>query len=282
MRWLITGGGGMLAQDLARALRRQEVIAPSRAELDITDESAVRAALADVDVVVNTAAFTAVDAAEQDEAAATAINATAAGALARAAHESGARVVQVSTDYVFDGRSREPYDERAAISPINAYGRSKAAGEQAVLEATDGTALVVRTAWLYGGGRPSFGRTILRKLRDGEQVSVVTDQVGQPTWTADLAARILEFAEIGAEGGIYHATNSEYTSWFDLARAIADEAGLDTDKVVPTTSAEFVRPAARPEWSVLGQAATTRLGLPVLRPWREALHDAMKEGALDD
>jgi dTDP-4-dehydrorhamnose reductase len=282
MRWLVTGGGGMLAHDLVGALRHHDVVAPPRAELDITDDQAVRAALDDIDVVVNAAAFTAVDAAEADEAAATAINATAAGALARAAHERGARVIQLSTDYVFDGTAREPYDERAAVSPINAYGRSKAAGEQAVLEATDGTALIVRTAWLYGAGGPSLGRTVLRRLRAGEQVSVVMDQVGQPTWSADLAGRILELGELGPEGGVYHVTNSDQTSWFQFARAIAEDAGLDPDRVVPTTSAEFVRPAPRPEWSVLGHAATTRLGLPPLRPWREALHDAMKEGALDD
>jgi len=280
MRWLITGGGGMLAHDLRNALSRDDVVAPTHAELDITDPAAVNAAMADIDVVVNTAAFTGVDAAERDEPAATAVNTTGAEVVARAAHARGARMVQLSTDYVFDGRSREPYDERTAISPLNAYGRSKAGGEAAVRAATHDDALVVRTAWLYGAGGPNFARTILRLLNENDEVPVVTDQTGQPTWSADLADQIVALLEVEAPGGIYHATNSGQASWFEFARAIASEAGIDPDKVVATTSAAFDRPAARPQWSVLGHAATTRLGLPGLRPWREALHAAMNEGAL--
>ncbi|MEO8094477.1 MAG: NAD(P)-dependent oxidoreductase, partial [Pseudolysinimonas sp.] len=210
-----------------------------------------------------------------------AVNATAAGTVALAAHAQGVRVVQLSTDYVFDGRLREEYDERAPVSPLQAYGRTKAAGEVAVQEATLGDALVVRTAWLYGAGGPNFGRTILRMLREQDEVPVVTDQTGQPTWAADVARQIIALVGVKAPGGIYHATNRGEASWFEFARAIASEAGIDPDKVVATTSAAFHRPAPRPEWSVLGHAATTRLGLAGLRPWREALHAAMNEGALE-
>jgi dTDP-4-dehydrorhamnose reductase len=282
MRWLITGGGGMLAQELQKVLARDHVVAPGHAELDITDADAVNAAMAHIDVVVNTAAFTGVDAAEDDEAAATAVNATGAEVVARAAQARGARMVQLSTDYVFDGRAREPYDERTGLTPLGAYGRSKAAGETAVRAATNDDALVVRTAWLYGAGGPNFARTIMRLLREKDEVAVVTDQTGQPTWAADVAHEIADLIQVTAPGGIYHATNSGQASWFEFARAIASEAGIDPDKVVATTAAAFNRPAPRPEWSVLGHAATTRLGLPGLRPWREALHAAMNEGALED
>lgn len=281
MRWLITGGNGMLAQEFVKVLQREDVSAPPRAELDITDADSVLRALDGVDIVVNTAAFTGVDAAEENEDLALAVNATGAGTLARAARARGARVVQLSTDYVFDGRSRDPYDERTPPSPLQAYGRTKAAGEAAVAKATHGDALIVRTGWLYGAGGPNFGRTVLRLLREQDRVPVVTDQTGQPTWGADVAAQIVSMVGVQAPGGIYHATNTGDASWFAFAKAIAEEAGIDPDKVVATTSAEFRRSAQRPEWSVLGHAATTRLGLPSLRPWPDALHAAMNEGALE-
>jgi dTDP-4-dehydrorhamnose reductase len=279
-RVLVTGARGMLGQDLLPALAAHDVTAPARAELDITDEAAVRAAVAGHDAVVNLAAYTAVDAAEEHEEEARAINATGAGILARAAADAGARIVHVSTDYVFDGSATSPYPEDAPHAPVSAYGRTKAEGERLVLAAHPEGASVVRTAWLYGAGGPSFPATMLRLAASHDTVSVVDDQRGQPTWTVDLAARIVELVESGAPAGVLHGTASGETTWYDLARAVFAEAGLDPERVRPTDSASFVRPAPRPAYSVLGHDAWSRLGLAPLRDWREALSEAARHGVL--
>ncbi|QIS41477.1 dTDP-4-dehydrorhamnose reductase [Clavibacter capsici] len=279
-RVLVTGGGGMLGRDLLPALAAHEVTAPRRAELDITDEDAVRRAVAGHDVVVNLAAYTAVDAAEEHEDEARAVNATGPGVLARAAAEAGARIVHVSTDYVFDGSATSPYPEDAPHAPVSAYGRTKAEGERLVLEGHPTGASVVRTAWLYGAGGPSFPSTMLRLAASHDTVSVVDDQRGQPTWTVDLAARLVELVDAGAPAGVFHGTGSGETTWHGLARAVFAEAGLDPERVLPTDSASFVRPAPRPAYSVLGHDAWARVGLPPLRDWREALSDAAGHGVL--
>lgn len=280
MRWLVTGGRGQLGVELHRVLSAAgaEVHAPGRAQLDITDAAAVDAAVAGADVVVNAAAYTAVDAAETDQASATRVNGEAAGLLAAAAARHGARIVQVSTDYVLGGDATVPYPESAPRAPRNAYGRSKALGEQLVLAAAPDHALVVRTAWLYGAGGPNFVRTMLRLAGERETVQVVDDQIGQPTWARDLAHGILRLVEAEAPAGIYHGTNSGQASWFELARAVFENAGHDPARVEPTTSAGYPRPAARPAWSVLGHDAWERVGVPPLRPWRAALDEAMAEG----
>jgi dTDP-4-dehydrorhamnose reductase len=279
-RILVTGGRGMLGQDLLPALAAHDVTAPARAELDITDEAAVRAAVAGHDVVVNLAAYTAVDAAEEHEDAARAINATGAGVLARAAADAGARIVHVSTDYVFDGSATSPYPEDAPHAPVSAYGRTKAEGERLVLEGHPEGASIVRTAWLYGAGGPSFPSAMLRLAASHDTVSVVDDQRGQPTWTVDLAARIVELVDAGAPAGVFHGTGSGETTWFGLAQAVFAEAGLDPERVRPTDSASFVRPAPRPAYSVLGHDAWARVGLAPLRDWRQALSDAATHGVL--
>ena len=279
-RVLVTGGRGMLGQDLLPALAAHDVTAPGRADLDITDEAAVRAAVAGHDVVVNLAAYTAVDAAEEHEEEARAINATGAGILARAAAEAGARIVHVSTDYVFDGSAASPYPEDAPHAPVSAYGRTKAEGERLVLEGHPEGASVVRTAWLYGAGGPSFPSTMLRLAASHDTVSVVDDQRGQPTWTVDLAARIVELVDAGAPAGVFHGTASGETTWHGLAQAVFAAAGLDPARVLPTDSASFVRPAPRPAYSVLGHDAWSRIGLAPLRDWREALSDAAAHGVL--
>ncbi|MFT7710329.1 dTDP-4-dehydrorhamnose reductase [Clavibacter tessellarius] len=279
-RVLVTGGRGMLGQDLLPALAAHDVTAPGRADLDITDEAAVRAAVAGHDVVVNLAAYTAVDAAEEHEEEARAINATGAGILARAAAEAGVRIVHVSTDYVFDGSATSPYPEDAPHAPVSAYGRTKAEGERLVLEGHPGGASVVRTAWLYGAGGPSFPSTMLRLAASHDTVSVVDDQRGQPTWTVDLAARIVELVDAGAPAGVFHGTASGETTWHGLAQAVFAAAGLDPARVLPTDSASFVRPAPRPAYSVLGHDAWSRIGLAPLRDWREALSDAAAHGVL--
>lgn len=266
MRWLVTGARGMLGQDLVRALAGEDVTAAGRGDLDVTDPGAVDRAVAGHDVVVSCAAWTAVDDAEEHEAAAFAVNAVGAAVVARAAARHGARVVHVSTDYVFDGDASDPYPEDAPVAPRSAYGRTKAAGEWAVrAEAPDH--LVVRTAWLYGAGGGCFPRTIARVARERGGVDVVADQVGQPTWTADLADLVVRLVRTGAPSGTYHGTSSGRASWFDLARAAVASAGMDPDVVRPTTSEAFVRPAPRPAWSVLGHDALVRAGVEPIGDW---------------
>jgi dTDP-4-dehydrorhamnose reductase len=272
-RYLVSGAGGMLGADLRLMLADRDVTALARSDLDITDASAVRDAVAGHDVVINAAAYTKVDDAESDEAAAFAVNARGAGNLADASATIGARFVQVSTDYVFDGTASSPYSEDTPRAPLGAYGRSKAAGEELVLRHPH--VYLVRTAWLYGEHGPNFARTMLRLAAERDTVAVVTDQVGQPTWSRDLAAAIVRLLDAEAPFGIYHGTNSGQASWFEFARAIFEDSGLDSDRVRPIDSAAFERPAPRPAYSVLGHAAWGAAGLPAPRPWREALRAAL-------
>jgi dTDP-4-dehydrorhamnose reductase len=280
MKYLITGAHGMLGRDLQAALDGRNVTALGRADLDVTDLDAVRAAVRGHDVVINAAAYTKVDDAESDEDAAYAVNATGAGNLAAAAAEAGAVLVQVSTDYVFNGRARAPYDEAEPHDPISAYGRTKAAGERLALENNPGRTYVVRTAWLYGAHGPNFAKTMLRLAADRDTLSVVNDQHGQPTWTADLAAQIVALLDSGAPAGVYHGTNAGRASWFDFAQAVFRVKDLDPNRVKPTDSSTFQRPAPRPGYSVLGHDAWTRAGIAPMRDWQDALADAARSGVL--
>jgi dTDP-4-dehydrorhamnose reductase len=270
---LVTGGGGMLAHALG-AIWGNDVELVERNRLDITDADAVRDAVRGRAAVINAAAYTAVDNAEAYEDDAFAVNATGARNIAVACAETNARLIHVSTDYVFDGQATSPYAENAPTGPVSAYGRTKLAGERAVLEAHPTGASVVRTAWLYGAGGSSFLATMLAKARAGDPVSVVTDQMGQPTWTRDVASRIRDLLD--APAGTYHATNSGACTWWDFAAAIYDEAGVDPALVGRTTSAAFVRPAPRPAYSVLGDNAAQAAGIAPMRPWRDALAEAMR------
>ncbi|HWM35364.1 MAG TPA: dTDP-4-dehydrorhamnose reductase [Pseudolysinimonas sp.] len=279
-RYLILGGGGMLGSDLRALLREKEYVAPPSAEVDIRDAAAVAEAADGVEVVVNAAAYTAVDEAESHEDEAHALNAVGAENVARAAAAAGARLVHLSTDYVFDGSADEPYREDAPRSPLGVYGRTKAEGEQRVLAAHP-EAYIVRTAWLYGAGGGNFPRTMLRLAAERDTVSVVTDQLGQPTWTADLAGWITALVDAGAAPGIYHGTSGESASWFTFARAVFENAGLDAERVLPTDAASFPRPAPRPAYSVLAHGAWTKAALDTPRPWRAALDAAFKAGVFD-
>ncbi|SJM66255.1 dTDP-4-dehydrorhamnose reductase [Gulosibacter sp. 10] len=283
--FLITGAGGMLGQDLRRALEPRAaagdtVDARTRQELDITDPEAVAAALEGVDVVFNAAAYTAVDRAEEDEEAAFAINARGVAVLAEAAARTGARLIHFSTDYVFQGDAHEPYREDAPRDPLNAYGRSKAAGEEAALAAHPEGTCILRTAWLYGAGGPNFAKTMVGLAESRPEVAVVDDQLGQPTYTRDLAEQAVRLAEAGGPAGVYHATNAGETTWFGFAREIFRLAGHDPERVAPTDSSAFARPAARPAYSVLGHDAWSRAGLSPMRDWREALEAAAADGVL--
>ena len=279
MRYLVTGAGGMLGTDLVSALSERNVVGMSRADLDVADQAAVRDAVAGFDVVINAAAYTKVDEAESHEDEAFAINAIGAANLAEAAAVHGAILVQPSTDYVFDGSATSPYAEETPRNPVSAYGRTKAEGEVLSLAANPNT-YIVRTAWLYGQHGPNFAATMLRLARERDTVAVVTDQVGQPTWTADLALAIVRLVDAKAPFGIYHGTNSGQASWFDFARQVFEIGGLDPARVKPTDSMQFQRPAPRPSFSVLGHHGWRRAGLEPMRDWRDALRDAFRTGAL--
>lgn len=268
-RWLVVGAAGMLGQDVrtAAADAGHQVTGVGRKDLDITDAAATRATVAGYDVVVNCAAWTAVDDAETHEPEAFAVNATGAANLARATAAAGARLVHVSTDYVFDGGATEPYPEDAPVQPRSAYGRTKAAGEWAVrAEAPD--TVVVRTAWLYGAGGRCFPKTIARVAGERDRLSVVDDQIGQPTWTADVADLIVRLVGVEAPGGIYHGTSSGRVTWWGFAREIVTAAGHSTP-VDTTTSAAYQLPAPRPAYSVLGHDRLRAVGVEPIGDWAE-------------
>ena len=278
--YLITGATGMLGHDLQKVLAGRQVTALGRADLDVSDADAVERAVAGHDVVINCAAYTKVDDAEAHEDAAFAVNATGPANIARAAATHGAKLVQVSTDYVFDGAATAPYAENAQRHPISAYGRTKAQGEVLALTLNPGATYVVRTAWTYGEHGPNFAKTMLKLAAANDTLSVVNDQRGQPTWTKDVAQQIVHMLDKGLAPGIYHATSSGQTTWFEFTREIFRAVGLDPERVKPTTSAAFVRPAPRPAYSVLGHDAWQGGGMEPIRDWQEALADAVASGVL--
>ncbi|MCD2197436.1 dTDP-4-dehydrorhamnose reductase [Actinomycetospora endophytica] len=294
---MVTGAGGALGTDLVRQLRAdgERVAAFTRAELDITDADAVERAVAawvEPDavgpaVLLNAAAFTAVDLAETDPdatRAAEAVNTVAPGLLAEACARHGARIVHVSTDYVFDGAGPgrtapdggtagyEPDDPTGAAG---VYGRTKEEGEQRVREAA-AAHHVVRTAWVYGGTGANFVGTMARLAGERETLDVVDDQHGSPTWSADLAAGLVALGRSDVAPGTLHATGGGITTWCGFARAVFEELGADPERVHGCTTEQFPRPAPRPAWSVLSPASWTAAGLPPLRPWRDALAAAVR------
>lgn len=284
-RLLVVGAGGMLGRELAGLLRAagREPVALGRSELDLTDAAAVKDAVAGYQVVFNAAAWTDVDGAETHEAEAAAVNGTAVRHLAGACADSGAKLLHVSTDYVFPGDAGEPIREDAPTAPLNAYGRSKLIGEQAVRELLPGHGYVVRTAWLYGPYGKNFVATILAAAGQREQLDVVDDQRGQPTSTAALGRRLVELADAAHRGeapaGVYHGTCSGETTWFGLARAAFELTGLDPERVRPTTSDRFPRPAARPAYSVLAHGRWAEAGLGPMPHWRAALTEHLDRAA---
>ncbi|MGV9883503.1 dTDP-4-dehydrorhamnose reductase [Streptomyces sp. NPDC003006] len=280
--WLVTGAAGMLGRELTARLQSRglPVIALGRDALDITDAAGTRAVLARCRpaVVVNCAAWTAVDAAESRHGPAMKVNGEGPGHLARACRTTGARLLQLSTDYVFAGDSGRPYREEDPTGPRTVYGRTKLAGERAVLDTLPDSGHVVRTAWLYGAGGANFVSTMIRLAAERDTVAVVDDQHGGPTWTGDLADRLIALGTAALDGtapaGIYHATNSGRTTWHTLAREVFRLLGADPGRVRPVSSQELARPAARPAWSVLGQERWRDAGLEPMRDWRGALAEA--------
>lgn len=274
-RWLLSGASGMLGQDLLALVRQRgdQVSGLSRRDLDVTDAAAVRRTVQRLrpDVVVNCAAWSAVDDAESREDEALAVNGHGPASLAAACAAEGARLVQVSTDYVFSGTARRPYPEDAAAHPRTAYGRTKLAGERAVLGQLPGTGYVVRTAWLYGAHGPNFVRTMIKAERARPGVDVVDDQLGQPTWTVDVAAQIVALMRSDAAAGVYHATSSGQTTWCGLAREVFLLLGADPARVRAVTSDTLSRPARRPAYSVLGHDRWASAGIAPIPDWRHAL-----------
>lgn len=276
--WLVIGGAGMLGRELTGLLDATGAgaISLGHAELDVTDAGAVDTAVREhrPAVVVNCAAWTAVDEAEAHEPQAQRVNGAGAANVATACARNGVPLVQISTDYVFDGRATQPYSEQAAPQPRTAYGRTKLAGERAVRELLPERGYVVRTAWLYGEHGPNFVRTMIGLAGRQPTVDVVADQVGQPTWTRDLAGQLIALVGSGAPAGIYHGTNAGRTSWYGLARQTFALLGADPDRVRPARSAAHPRPAERPAFSVLGHDRWAAVGLPAMRDWRAALAEA--------
>jgi dTDP-4-dehydrorhamnose reductase len=284
LRALVAGARGQLGQALVRLLGDRVAWAGGRDELDVCDAAAVRrvVAAARPDVVINATAYNKVDAAESEPAEALAVNAEGPLHLARAAGEAGARIVHVSTDYVFDGHGTRPYAETDPPNPIGAYGVSKLSGELLVAGATP-EHLIVRTSGVFaaGGSRAkggSFVERILARARAGEPLRVVADQVFSPTYAPDLAQAILALLDHGARG-VVHVTNQGTCSWHEMATAALELAGLRGVSVQAIRAEELAAAARRPAWSVLDNARWRALGLPPLRPWREALGEMLASSA---
>lgn len=281
-RIVITGGGGMLARALADGLRGRglDPAAHDHASLDITDNKRLAKLFESrPTLVINCAAYTRVDAAEDEPQKADDINGRAVGELASRCADAGAALVHFSTDFVFDGKSRKPYGVNDATNPISAYGRSKLLGEEQILAAPSCDSLVIRTAWVFGVGGANFPRVIVEKARQGQPLKVVNDEVGPPTYTRDLAAATLELLDAGARG-VWHVTNAGQVSRYEYAKAVLEEFGLKTE-LTPITTADWfkIRPkqAHRPAYSVLDIDPIARLLGRPMRSWREALRGFRSE-----
>ncbi|WP_405673523.1 dTDP-4-dehydrorhamnose reductase [Streptomyces sp. NBC_01530] len=282
MRWLVTGAGGMLGRDTVDELTRrgEDVTGLDHAALDVTQQQAVEGALADhrPDLVVNCAAYTDVDDAEtDDEERALRINGDGPRHLARACAAHDARLIHVSTDYVFAGDATTPYPEDHPTAPRTAYGRTKLAGERAVVQELPTSGAIVRTAWLYGAHGRSFVRTMIDLESRRDTLRVVDHQRGQRTWSADVAARLADLGPHLGRGasGVFHATSSGEAGWYELAREVFRGLGADPDRVRPVGSEAFPRPAPRPAYSALAHGRRQELGLSPPRDWRAVLHEAL-------
>jgi dTDP-4-dehydrorhamnose reductase len=276
MKVLVTGAGGQLGHDLVAAFTDHDVVGLSHAELDVTEEPAVVAALRDhaPDLVVHAAAFTKVDACESEPDSAWRVNAIGTWWVARACALADAAMVYVSTDYVFDGLAGRPYTEFDATNPKSMYGRSKGAGEQLVRSVLP-SHYIVRTSWMQGTHGGNFVKTMLRLGAERDELTVVDDQTGSPTFTFDLAPAIRRLAVTG-RFGTYHLTNTGHCTWFELAQAVFEEAGI-TVGLAPTDTETFGAPAPRPAYSVLDNCMARMTGLEPLPEWRASLKRLVAE-----
>ncbi|MBE9135875.1 dTDP-4-dehydrorhamnose reductase [Nodosilinea sp. LEGE 07088] len=289
MKILLTGASGQVGQELCRLLASDpavELWACDRTAIDLSQPSAISTQVASFkpEVIINAAAYTAVDKAENEPELAYAINAKAPECLAQAANQLGASLIHISTDYVFDGQQCVPYREEDICNPLGCYGRTKLAGERLVLQECS-RSLILRTAWVHGAsGRGNFVKTMLRLGQDKEQLRVVYDQVGTPTWSQDIAQAIVNLIPLLGEDmyGIYHFTNSGVTSWYDFAIAIFETAeqlgfSLKLKQVEPITTAEFPSPVQRPAYSVLGCEKIAGILGAKAPYWRDSLRSMLTE-----
>lgn len=278
MKVIVTGAGGQLGTDVAAIFRYKghDVIDLDRSKLDIANQQACNdiVSASQPDVIVHCAAYTAVDAAESEEDQAYLVNAVGSRNIAVAAEKTGAKVCYISTDYVFDGNSTVPYREYDNTNPQTIYGKSKRAGEQLV-QTLCSRYFIVRTSWVYGKNGNNFVKTMLKLGREKPSLQVVHDQIGSPTYTVDLATFLLELVAT-EKYGVYHASNTGNCSWYEFAKAIFEEAGMETE-VRPCTTAEFPRPAPRPKNSVLDHGSIRTNGFEDLRQWRDALKEFIVE-----
>ena len=280
MTWLITGGSGQLGIALSEELDSRGLVftAFGSKDLDITQGSIVRDLVSQVSptVIINCAAWTDVDAAETNETLASKVNRDGVENIALAAKGLGAKLIHVSTDYVFSGESETPWQVADEINPQSAYGRTKADGEGRVLGAYPENSSIVRTAWLYGPWSKNFAKTMTRlALNADSEVRVVSDQLGQPTSATDLAKQLVELSLSSSPAGIYHGTNSGQATWFEFAREIFKLSGADVSRVIQVSSSEYQRPAKRPSYSVLSHDSWATTSVKPMRDWRIALIEAM-------
>ncbi|WP_029192300.1 dTDP-4-dehydrorhamnose reductase [Paenibacillus harenae] len=277
LKIVVTGANGQLGRELTEwSTDAAEIIGLGREMLDITNIDQCRHVFAEhqPDVVIHCAAYTAVDKAESEPDEAFRVNAAATRNVAVAAREAGAKLCYISTDYVFDGTGAVPYNEYDQTNPQTVYGKSKLAGEQMVQTLHD-RYYIVRTSWVYGKYGNNFVKTMLKMASERDQLMVVADQLGSPTYTYDLAAFLLELVQTDYFG-LYHASNSGICSWYDFAKAIFEDSGI-TIQLHSCTTADFPRPAPRPAYSVMDRSAIRSNGLSQLRPWREALNHYLKD-----
>ena len=278
----MTGGSGQLGIAVSEELDSRGLVftALGSRDLDITDSKKVKEFVAQntPSVIVNCAAWTDVDGAEGNEESAARVNSDGADNLAIAAAHSGARLIHVSTDYVFSGESQKPFAINDPIDPQSAYGRTKADGEKRLLNSHPEKSYVIRTAWLYSAKGKNFAKTMTRLALNGaSEVRVVNDQVGQPTSALDLAQQIVELGLGTAPAGVYHGTNAGQASWFEFAQEIFSLAGADRNRVVPVSSSEYPRPAKRPSFSVLSHDAWSMTSISPMRDWKIALASVMPQ-----
>jgi len=280
MKWLITGASGQLGMALQEELTQRGIdfVGANSSELDITKPLIVNKMvdLIKPSVIINTAAWTDVDGAESNESAAYSVNALGTQNLANAANKAGARLVQISTDYVFSGDASAPWSEKAPHNPQSVYGSTKSEGEKFVLNTLPSNSYVVRTAWLYSPVGKNFTKTMTNlALNQKGEARVVNDQIGQPTFAGDLAKQIVELVLSQAPAGIYHGTSSGQATWFEFAQAIFSIAGADVSRVIPVSTTEFPRSTKRPAYSVLGHDSWAGTSVPAMRNWKIALAEAM-------
>ncbi|MBE2940080.1 dTDP-4-dehydrorhamnose reductase [Anoxybacillus flavithermus] len=277
MKIVVTGANGQLGQELVRQLQQTnfELYPFTKSDLDITNENIVNEVITKIkpDIIINAAAYTKVDQAEIEEETAYLVNAFGQRNLAVAAEKVGAKICYISTDYVFDGNSTVPYREYDQTNPLGVYGKSKLVGEE-LTKSLCSRYFIVRTAWVYGEFGQNFVKTMLKLAKEKEELGVVNDQIGSPTYTVDLARFVIELVQT-EKFGIYHTTNDGFCSWYEFAKAVFEESNIDV-KLYPITTEQFPRPAARPKYSVLDNFSMEVNGFVKLRHWREALREFLR------